>query len=309
VLAALFYYEVNAALIPALVPLVGWAALRRDPALPSFRQRALRYAPLVALPGIVGLALRVRGASKDALYGGTTVATGSGELVGTTVEGIVSGLPASAWKLSRDWYATQFPLRVVPLVTFAVAAVAVSLVLTNRDGAPAPTTASAGRLRIPLWVVAAAPLLYWFGATVLQTSTEKVQVESRGIGYVYTYYAVSATAVAALLALVVFVIPWSRLPRVVTHGVVAGVALAVLVQLHVNWNVSKRFNELTGPNQALLVAYSGRLDEAARCKALTDWAGGAWPDYYEEGMIDGLQFSYEYFVGEEFCPGFRRPRP
>ena len=63
------------------------------------------------------------------------------------------------------------------------------------------------------------------------------------------------------------------------------------------------------PNRALLAAFSSQATVPYRCRALLDWSNGGWPDYYEEGMIEGLQAAYRHYHREEFCPGFVRPMP
>ena len=108
VLMAIFYYGFNAAIVVALGGLVA-AVLRNDPEQLSIVRRFLRHMPLVAVPGLVAPVLRIQGAPKDTIYGGTNVQVRKvnwSELR----EGLVSGLPASAWKLSRDWLATPVSL-------------------------------------------------------------------------------------------------------------------------------------------------------------------------------------------------------
>ena len=52
------------------------AVLRNDPEQLSIVRRFLRYTPLVAVPGLVAPVLRIQGAPKDTIYGGTNVQAG-----------------------------------------------------------------------------------------------------------------------------------------------------------------------------------------------------------------------------------------
>ena len=66
--------------------------------------------------------------------------------------------------------------------------------------------------------------------------------------------------------------------------------------------------------QVRLCGFSGAVDAfdddapvPERCQALANWTAGGWPDYYETGMVDGLEVAYEYYFDEPFCDGFTRP--
>ena len=145
------------------------------------------------------------------------------------------------------------------------------------------------------------------GSTVLQASTQKVQDESPKIGYVYNYYAIGATALAVIVGLLVVAAPRRWNQPYVRLGLGAVLITFVAVQSLVNWNITVRFNEGTFANRQLLVTFSEGRTVEDRCSALTTWTSGAWPEYYEQFMIEGLQDSYRHFHGQDFCPGFVAP--
>jgi hypothetical protein len=310
-IAAMLYYELNAATIVALVPLVVWAVFHeRGFRFPSVRTVA-RYLPLLAAPGMVAIVLQLVAAPQSAAYTGTAINASSSKLLGTFWEGIVGGLPGASWALTRKWIQRPIALQVRPVLIFVIVATAVLLVVTSRAEPSPDATPSSRRKRraivpavVPAVVVVLVPVVYWLASTFLQTSTQKVQDETHGIGYVYNFYAVSVTCVAVILAIGVQLIPWARVPRLVSHGLLVTVFMGFLLQMLFNWNMLIWFNNATLPNQALLVAFSDQETTSSRCTALVNWTGGAWPDYYEIGMVDGVQHAYRYFHGVDFCPGF-----
>ncbi len=305
--AAMLYYELNAATIVALTPLVAWAVLHeRGLRLPSIRS-LVRYVPLVAVPGAVAIVLQLLAAPQSAAYKGTAINSSSGKLLSTFWEGFVGGLPGASWALTRKWIQRPIALQTRPIIIFAIVATGVLLVVTSRSSSPGEAPGSLRRRRhkvIPAPVVLLVPAVYWLTSTFIQTSTQKVQDESHGIGYVYNFYAAAATSVAVILAIGAILTPWSRIPRVISHGLVVAASMAFFLQILFNWNMLIWFNQNTLPNQALLVAFSEQESVERRCTALTNWTGGGWPDYYEIGMMDGVQHAYLYFHGVEFCPGF-----
>jgi len=80
-----------------------------------------------------------------------------------------------------------------------------------------------------------------------------------------------------------------------------------LIQLTVNWRLSEQLNASLMPNRQLLEAFDDDAPVPERCQALQNWTAGGWPDYYEIGMVEGLEVTYQYYFGEPFCDGFNRP--
>lgn len=152
------------------------------------------------------------------------------------------------------------------------------------------------------------------GAIGLQAMTLKVQVETPGLGYVYTHYAISSGAVALGLAILAHSLLARR--RVASNkvsaiavgkvlGILAGLIL-IYAQSTINWQLLERLNAVFTPHRQLLSSFDKDVDERVRCQALSTWTGGGWPDYYEDDMVNGLQHAYKVYFGEEFCKGFVR---
>lgn len=299
---AALYYEINVAAVAAIVPLVCWAwwhAARSDRALRPVMRVA---APMLGVPFVVVIVMRLWFGSSNTGYTGTEVAGGS-EQLRSLMRGLVSTFPGAAWDLSRDWINAPMPVqRSAVVVLVVLGGVLAALWKCSPSREPEGDVAWIG-----VALMLAAPLVYWLGATVIQTATQKVQDEAPRIGYVYNYYAMGVTALAVIVVVVAVLIPrrwWNPWVR----GLLGAAAIAlVAVQYNVNWNVSLRFNELTAPSRALLVSFTEDRTEEQRCEALLAWAYGPWPDYYEESMITGLDAAYRYFHDEPFCSGFIRP--
>jgi hypothetical protein len=297
---ALLYYEMNASLVVALAIVVLWGMLRVDG-----RERwraALRTSPMVLLPAFTTIALQFRAAPDSANYEGTSVSL-NGTLVRTYLENVASSLPGSGWKLTGDYLNRPVGLQFQPLAVLAIVATLLIWLARRRpqvvDPAPRPRRPAAA-------VILLVPLAYWLGSTLLQSATAKVQNETHGIGYVYNFYAVGVTAIAVIVAGLLVVAPLDRVPAVLRIAAGVGLGLFLVVQSLVTANIADRLNEQTIPNQKLLIAYSEQLPVEQRCEALRNWTNGAWPDYYELSMIEGLDVAYRKFHGEAFCPGFRR---
>jgi hypothetical protein len=270
---AVIYYEITLAAVAAIVPLAVWAWMSRRKATP----KALLETAKVAL---------------------------GGNQVRSVGYGIISTLPGSSWKVARDFLEAPIAVRATPVAILSVLAVALVLLAKRYPSAPPSTPVSS---RLALAFLVASPLAFLLAATVIQTSTQKVQDEAPRIGYVYNYYAIGATAVAVIIALLLLAVParwWTDLAR--TVAITGGVAF-VSVQFLLNWNITTKFNDLTYPSRQLLVTFTERPPEIIRCSALQGWTLGPWPVQYETSMIAGLQDAYQYFHGEQFCAGFVRP--
>jgi len=59
---------------------------------------------------------------------------------------------------------------------------------------------------------------------------------------------------------------------------------------------------VANPNRPALDAFDDAVPVADRCAALVQWTSIRWPGYYEDGIVDGLQESFEYYFSEPFCP-------
>lgn len=294
------YYEINVAAVVAVAVVLAWRAwLMGAP-----RERlglAVRLSPAVLVPFVLTVGLVLRAAPNSENYTGTAVAVGDG-LLRTTTIGLLGGLPGAGWRLSRDYIGGPPLLLAGPLLVLVVIGVLLAVL-----GGRAPL-GSIGLRRGSAWVLLVVPVVYGVVATIIQTSTAKVQTEVTQVGMVYNFYAISASAVAALLALGLLLVPRRWLTRTpVMAPLAAGLGLLVLAQTLFNASISVQFNGTNQPqSRALLQSYSDQVPPTERCAAVAQWTALGLPDYYEEGMVDGLQAAYRHYYGEPFCEGFVR---
>ena len=185
----------------------------------------------------------------------------------------------------------------------------------DADGGPLRDRSLDGLVWDPLpnravWILRAASVcavvLYACFALALQSITVKVQDEAPGLGYVYTWYAITSSAVALGLA-VMARSAWAR-----RHGVGARVLLAVavsvaLVQSTVNWRLTERLVVNYGNNVRLVSAFDDDVRVEQRCAVLLHWRATQWPDYYEQGVTDGISEAFAAYFGESFCPLIESP--
>lgn len=294
----LLYYEINAASVAAVAPIFLWRALAETTTRDRLRVIAL-LSPGLLLPFVTAVALGLRAAPNSENYPGTAVTVGGG-LWETTGTALLSGLPVAGWPLSRTFLSGAPLIRPMPLLVLAVAVTVLAVLQRVR---PLPDA----HIRIGrAWLLILAPVTYAVGATVLQAATQKIQAEVTAIGMVYNFYAVSACAVAACMALALLLVPrtWLRAPWV-TPVVTVTFGVFLLLQTMLNANISERCNSIIQPeSRRLLQVYSDQAPESERCSAVKVWTGLSFPDYYESSMVGGLREAYRRFYGQDFCTDF-----
>jgi len=307
--ASVLYYEINVGMIVGIAPLLVVLALRRatdEHASIFSKSKNLVFVSVpCVIPALVLLWGRILSGSAAQSYGGTTIRLGIRSLH-TFLNGMISTLPGSAWMLSKETMGGSIGFIAVVLPIVALLVLVVTLFLYSE------THQAKQKQSFDIWLFATgfiALLFFWFVGIGLQSITSKVQDESPRIGYVYTYYAIGATVVALLasMAILYFGSPL----RIKTSMVVVALVLTVFAscQLTINWRLLDRMHAALEPNRALIAAFSSQATVPYRCRALLDWSNGGWPDYYEVGMIEGLQDAYMHYHREEFCPEFVRPMP
>lgn len=298
---AFLYYELNVAAVVAVGVLVLWGVAGQSAW--SERWANLKtFLPALMIPFVIAVGLQLQAAPRSANYGGTSIAfaEGSGRAFGVA---LISSLPTAAWPLSRHYLSGVVELIPAAVITLAV----VGSVLAFVSSSHARPTPSARVLRSTGAALTSSPMAYWVLATLVQAATVKVQSEAVQVGQVYTYYAIGATTLAVVGAMLFHLLPHSALVLRLAPGFTVLFSLFVLVQSMINWNISQRFNATTGQYRALLAAYSDQRNEAERCIALHEWAVLKLPDYYEVSMIEGLDAASHYYHGEPFCSDFVRP--
>lgn len=307
--SSVLYYELNVGIIVGIFPLLLISMLRSDATSSSSLGFKIRKTLWVSVPcAVPALALlwgRILSGSSTQAYGGTTIRLGS-QALHTFLRGMISTLPGSAWALSSERLGGSISVLygVFPIVVIGVAVVIGCLYLESHRITESENSDN--------WLAIAglgSLVFFWTIGVGIQSVTTKVQDESPRLGYVYTYYAIGATVVALLIS--VALLYFGAALRVKTLTVACGLLLTVVgsVQLTVNWRLMDNMYASLEPNRELLVAFSSQTDVPHRCRALLDWSNGPWPDYYEDGMIAGLQSANRHYHDEDFCPNFERPRP
>ncbi len=262
---------------------------------------ALQYVShslIIVLPGILSTAvLYFRNKEQSVNYGGTAVTFG-GEFLSATRIGLLGSLPGSSWSRANDWL-PRTVLAWSEIVYFALGILLVAGMLWSlRRCAGVPPTHDVISARYG-WAFSVGLGIYWIGATITQTITEKVQREVAGIGQVYNFYAVGATCFGILLAVTLIRLAAFR-------SRLAGVVMGLLImiggyQYVLNANVRSEFNRVMSPNANLLNVYHEVRDMNQRCQALTWWKSLGWPEYYSTHMQEGMNLSYIMYRGEPFC--------
>ncbi|MCU1504014.1 MAG: hypothetical protein JWM12_3368, partial [Ilumatobacteraceae bacterium] len=297
--AAILYYEINVAMVAALVPVVVLLAVRLRRAgsqlSPLLRQGAL----VGAVPAVMTLVLIVVAKRTNQGYTGTDVDVGA-TTVGLVARTVGGSLPASAWGAAQDWLGAggSFGLAAAAVVSAVVVGVAMCWAAWRQSPPADPAVR-----RWEILLVTAVPIVVWLAATLIQTVTSKVNVDTVQIGYVYTYYAYGSVGIALALILATQLVAGRLLWRRARPVLVAAALVFVVVQMSINDTVTRAFDERLAVNSQLLVAVSSRPAEPQRCDALRNWLVGTFflPDYYHQYMVDGLDATYEDHFGERFC--------
>jgi hypothetical protein len=306
---AILYYEINVAIVVALVPIVVMLVLRARRSHTAVRALLGRAAFIAGVPAAMSLVLVVVAGRTNKGYTGTDVEVG-GTSPGLVVRTVAGSLPAAAWRASHDWLGTPFGLTAVTLLSAVVvgAAVVAAVVFGWMRSPQSAVTAPGepGSAEPPRWravvLVTAAPVVVWVAATLIQTVTAKVGNDTVRLGYVYNYYAYGSVGVVLAAVILVPLIPHGIGWRRVRPVLLAAGLLFVVTQMVVNDSLQRAFAVRLVANSNVLLAYSERPPEAERCAALEAWAAlPYWLPYYRAALIDGMNVSYQDHFGELFC--------
>ena len=302
---AVGYYELNVGAVMGAGFVLALFTIRRWPQ-PTVRWRVLLgSAAIVVTPACFLVYGRTVTGEQAETYGGTTVRLGrvAAETFGL---GVLSSLPGAAWGLSiRTLGGTLGMVWLAIGVVALLAGISFVWIRSFRGHEIFPRADVQHSVTLAF---ALACVTFWFVAVGIQAITVKVQDEVIELGYVYTSYCVGAAVVALALAAAIRSLVARRDLWSLYGPAFIAVSLAfVLVQLTVNWRLSEQLNASLVPNRQLLDAFDDDAPVPERCQALANWTAGGWPDYYETGMVDGLEVAYEYYFDEPFCDGFTRP--
>jgi hypothetical protein len=294
---SILYYEINVAAVVALVPVVVLLVLRRRRDDRPIGALVRRAALIAAIPTAMTIVLVFVAGRTNRGYTGTDVDVGgtSVALVARTVGG---SLPATAWGAAHDWLGADFDLTTTVVVSAIVVGVALLWVAWRPSPPPDPRVA-----RGDVLLVAAVPAVIWVAATLIQTVTSKVNVDTVRIGYVYTYYAYGTVGIALLSIVLVQLVPRGEWWRRARPLLMVPALVFVVIQMSVNDSVTRAFDERLVVSSRLLVAASSRPPEPQRCDVLRQWVvvTSILPAYYHEYMVNGLDATYQDHFGERFC--------
>lgn len=293
------YYEFNVFAVAAIVPLLAYGLWQVRSSRRDFGSRLVRTLVMILPAMITTIGLYLRNQQYSTNYEGTSVQVTSG-FVRATKNGLISSLPATSWKRANEWLTpdSRFTWFSVGLVLLGGIFI---LGLVLLDGAGTVMRQRNGRsIDRNFWCVILGLIIYWFGATVTQTSTAKIQREASGIGQVYNYYAVGAVVVGLVGAIAFLSLfgTWGRRWRLILVPIVL---VATLYQHQINSQVTNQFNRVLVPNGNLLNVFHEVRDNTQRCQALEWWKSLGWPEYYANDMEKGLDLAYVMYRGYEFC--------
>jgi hypothetical protein len=296
---AVLYYEFNSFALAAVGPVLAYEILRqrRDPQL--LRQRVTQAFACVGPAALTVVYFYSRNKAQSANYEGTAISLGD-RFPTVFRNGMLSSLPGTSWSRAEDWmpYPSPWTQRIILYFAIALGLIGSILWLTRKV---ASETASSSRSITRLLIASSALFIYWAGATLTQTATVKIQKEASGIGQVYNYYAIGASAFGALFVVAAFAVDRRKIPLAVRGLVLGAVILVCANQYRTNTNVTIQFNGVVVPTGNLLNVYSEGRDMTQRCQALDWWKTMGWPEYYWLDMEIGMNLSYELYRGEPFC--------
>lgn len=274
--------------------------------IPSTRVQTISVKRGIGL-GVVGVvvpsALFAVGRLYVALIGGTGGYTGTDVSVGipgfkTLLYALISSIPGGAW---------PYTLYKVNPILFSRAALIggalITLVLvifwiiwwrekeTRTDFKPKK-----------LWIPMASIVIFWVLSTAAQAFAAKYTLEISAPGLVYLFYSTGLISVSLIFAGIFSFIPKAHL------FLLGGVLLPLVVwfsinQQAINWTLGDQMSSSYALNRELAIASTnGHIAEEKRCEVLEKWANTPpWPEYYRNGIVSNLKYSYLQISGEEFC--------
>ncbi len=292
-IALLLYYELTffiAPLISMLIIRAGWKKrVKFDLLLKSIVPTAMVF--------FVVVLSRLKTSSNVSEYGGSTLRGGS-RVISETLLSFVSSMPSAGWHLSSENVSFSQSLRPYSFAVVVLSALAFMLSVIQINN-----TQRASSKRNLVWAILPVVAI-GLSATLLQSSTVKVQDEINRVGQVYTFYpSVIAIFVLGTAVLIISLIDF----RKILTMMLLSLALFAGVQNTFNWGLLDKMNSVLIPNRSLISTLGGNVEMLTRCDNLRAWSGGNWPDYYEIGVIDGLNQFADLYWADDYCAHFIRP--
>ena len=299
IMAAILYYEMNVALIPTvLASSLFFSFFSETKNRTNVRKTIYTGGLMLLLPTLVTFYLQKRNAPV-ALYSGVAVDI-NGPIFGPFFRSLASSLPASSWHLAFQWMPSSYPL--YPSVVISLTFLALASWSWFRLS-PQKTPGDSRMQLVPTLTILGLVSSYWFGTTMIQALTAKVQTEATQIGHVYNFYAPGSVCVAIIIVVLGKLLSSRASGRKVLCFLAPILVVFSCYQYGLNAAIQKRHYSFTGQNRNLLVAFTADWNLEARCHSLREWQALAWPDYYRTGMSAGMEKAYKYFHGDNFCDG------
>jgi len=292
-IALLLYYELTffiAPLISTLIIRAGWRKrVKFDLLLKS-------VVPTVTVFFVVVLS-RLKTSSNASEYGGSTLRGGS-RVLSETLLSFISSLPGAGWNLSSEnvsFFQSLRPYSFAVVILSTVAFTLAIIQINNKERTSSKRDLVWGTLPV---------VAVGLSATLLQSSTVKVQDEINRVGQVYTFYpSVIAIFVLGTAVLIISLIDFKKILTMT----LLSLALFAGMQNTFNWGLLDKMNSVLIPNRSVISTLTGNVDMLTRCDNLRAWSGGNWPDYYEIGVIDGLNQFADLYWADDYCAHFIRP--
>jgi hypothetical protein len=297
---AVLYYEFNSFAVLSVGPFIAVMLWRSRINRKDLMTNALRAVCMVGPAALTTAFFYLKNSAASANYSGTAV-TLSGQFPTTFRNGIISAFPGSSWPIAKEWlgHPVNFGYHLTRNFLLGVFFLVILYAIVRKENAV--KRLSTGLDRGVLIALVLGLVIYWFGATFAQTSTQKIQDEAKRIGQVYNYYAIAATCLAMIVIVLLVLIPWASVKRPIVGIISVIVVLFAGYQYTLNWNVLAQFNAIMKPSRDLLAAYAEQPEMSERCAALDRWKLMGWPEYYWLDMELGLNLSNEIYHGESFC--------
>lgn len=295
-LFAVSYYELNVGAVVGAFVIFAAEAWRQRDRLRSVGRYAAGTALFCGVPAVWLIAARF---SSNDTYAGRQI---GGSIGRPFLNGLIGSLPGSAWHVETK-YVGGTPSIFASAVIAALVAMATLIWVVWWTPAPPSALVDPDGRRGPSFAAAAAVAIFGVFAVGLQTATVLFGGQVSGIGYVYTFYAVSATAVALAFAAGAWWLLGRSTPRwrVATGAAVLLFAAFLVVQGSFNARLRDVENSRVAVNLGIYRTFAAGVPESERCAAITAWAANPWPDYYKSDVILGTNLGYLKYYGTLFC--------
>lgn len=294
------YYEINLVLIIVFLVLSISSYLTHKGSVVNL---LIEIAKVISIPLVLIPPLVLSKSTNLMNYAGTTIQLGTDGLRSFLV-GIFSGIPSAGWpqsflqlnKFGFDFGFLEFTIIGVLgcfLVSIYMRSKALDLKMpqlpndSNAKGSPRFTK-----------LFTLSIMLYGIFSVVLQTGTQKYQLEITEIGDTYMFYA-QLHLIIVFCLVVIFM-------KNLTLGKTLSKLLALVfvfgaIQITLNTNLVRAANTYVSASQVVISQFNASSSNEERCLSVENWNRNFWPQEYASSFLVGLDYSFTKFYGERFC--------